>query len=305
MRKSTNKTILSSTTVLILSILVGLIVWIPNFIIDYNSWVSKLLGLFITIISALYLFFKNREIRFLKNETLFPFLFILLFIGLTTNDIGLNVGYIALICTSSAFFRLIYQSNKFMAPWHTMESMMILSTGSLFMPILWIYIPVFWFGMTVFNKLNSKCLLAAFMGLITPYLIALGIIYVGDFQEYIDKFILLIKESYSINLPNGFFQWSSISLIFLTALIGSSSLFNPSDDRLYILWINNFGAILLFTTIILNILFYNSELSICSAYWTTFLLTYYYSNNNNQFSKIYFWLLLSISLILISLKFFF
>ena len=299
MRKSKNQTILSFPTVLVLSIVVGIIVWLPQLIKDFNSlsgWITNLLGLGLTLLFGTSIFLKNREIRFLKHETIFPFLFILLFIGLSASNLALNKEYIALTCTSLAYYRLINQSNKFSAPWHCMESMLLLSTGSIFTPILWAFIPVFWIGLIVFNKSSLKCTLAVFMGLIAPYLVAAGIIYVWGLGCYIEEFLVNIEFTYTLNLPKSFADWIVIGVITLSTLIGINSLFHQHDDRRYTHWINNFAAIILGVSLVLNIIFYSSGLNLNTAYWLTFLLTYYYSNNNNLFAKIYFWLLLSISL---------
>ena len=299
MRKSKNQTILSFTTVLILSIVVGIIVWLPQLIRDFyslNGWITNLLGLGFTLLFGTSIFFKNREIRFLKHETIFPFLFILLFTGLVSKNLALNTGYIATTCTSLAFYRLINQSNKFSAPWHSMESMLLLSTGSIFTPILWAFIPIFWIGLIVFNKSSFKCILAMFMGLIAPYIVAAGVIYVWDLGCYIEDFLVNIEFTYTLNLPKSVADWIVIGVITLSTLIGINSLFHQHDDRRYTHWINNFAAIILGVSLVLNIIFYSSGLNLNTAYWLTFLLTYYYSNNNNLFAKIYFWLLLSISL---------
>ena len=293
MRKSKNKTILSSTTVLVLSIVVGIIVWLPQLINDIsslNAWITNLVGLAITILSGAFIFLKNREIRFLKHETLFPFLFILLFIGIAQTgqvypkNIQFNIGYVGLICTSTAFYRLIYQSNKFMDPWHTM-------------PILWVFIPIFWLGMEVFNKSSFRCIFSSFMGLITPYILSLGVIYLMEAEDVICEFYEAIKSAYTISLPNNLYAWAGLIIFFISSIIGASSLFNQHDDRRYTHWINNFGGIILLVSIILNFLFYNDGiLNITTAFWATFLITSYYSNSNNLFSKIFFWLLLIISL---------
>jgi hypothetical protein len=139
-------------------------------------------------------------------------------------------------------------------------------------------------------------MLAVFMGLITPYLVAAGIIYVWDLGCYIEDFLVNIEFSYTLNLPKSFGDWIVLGLITLSTLIGINSLFHQHDDRRYTHWINNFAAIILGVSLILNVIFYSSGLNLNTAYWLTFLLTYYYSNNNNLFAKIYFWLLLSISL---------
>ena len=304
MRKSKNQTILSFTTVLILSIVVGIIVWLPQLIRDFyslNGWATNLLGLGLTLLFGTSIFFKNREIRFLKHENIFPFLFILLFTGLVSKNLALNTGYIATTCTSLAFYRLINQSNKFSAPWHSMECMLLLSAGSIFAPILWAFIPVFWIGLIVFNKSSFKCILAMFMGLIAPYIVAAGVIYVWDLSCYIEEFIVNIDTSYTIDLPNTFRDWAVMGTITISTLIGISSLFNQYDDRRYTHWINNFCGIILFTSLVLNILFFNSNISLNTAYWVTFLLTYYYSNNNNLFGKTYFWLLLVVSVFILTL----
>ena len=305
MRKSKNQTILSFTTVLILCIVVGVIVWLPQLIKDYASlsaWGLNLLGLTITLLSGAFIFLKNREIRFLKHETIFPFLFILLFIGISANNLGINKDYIALCCTSVAFFRLINKSSKFMAPWHSMESMLILSTGSLFAPILWAFIPVFWIGLIAFNKTSLKCWLAVFMGIIAPYLVAIGIIYVWDLDCYIDKFLENIQLTFCLDLPNTAIDYVATGIIAVSTLIGIGSLFQGYDDRRYIHWINNFGAIILAVSLVLNIIFFSSGLNLNTAFWITFLLTYYYSTNNTIISKTYFWALLVASLGVIAVK---
>lgn len=304
MRKSKNQTILSFTTVLILSIVVGIIVWLPQLIRDFyslNGWITNLLGLGLTLLFGSFIFLKNRENRFLKHETIFPFLFILLFTGLVSKNLALNTGYIATTCTSLAFYRLINQSNKFSAPWHSMESMLLLSTGSIFTPILWAFIPIFWIGLIVFNKSSFKCILAMFMGIIAPYIVAAGVIYVWDLSCYIEEFLVNIESTYTLDLPNTFRDWAVMGIITISTLIGISSLFNQYDDRRYTHWINNFCGIILVTSLVLNILFFNSNISLNTAYWVTFLLTYYYSNNNNLFGKTYFWLLLVVSVFILTL----
>jgi hypothetical protein len=182
-----------------------------------------------------------------------------------------------------------------------MESMLLLSTGSIFTPILWVFIPIFWIGLIVFNKSSFKCILAMFMGLIAPYIVAAGVIYVWDLSCYIEEFIVNIDTSYTIDLPNTFRDWAVMGIITISTLIGISSLFNQYDDRRYTHWINNFCGIILFTSLVLNILFFNSNISLNTAYWVTFLLTYYYSNNNNLFGKTYFWLLLVVSVFILTL----
>ena len=299
MRKSKNQTILSFPTVLVLSIVVGIIVWLPQLIKDFNSlsgWITNLIGLGLTLLFGTSIFLKNREIRFLKHETIFPFLFILLFIGLSASNLALNKEYIALTCTSLAFYRLINQSNKFSAPWHSMECMLLLSAGSIFAPILWAFIPVFGIGLIVFNKSSLKCILSTFMGIVVPYLVAAGIIYVWDLSCYIEEFLVNVDLTYTLDLPNTAFDWTTLGIFTISTFVGISGLFKGHDDRRYIHWINNFTAIILVVSLVLNIIFYGSGLNITTAYWLTFLLTYYYSNNNNLFAKIYFWLLLSISL---------
>ena len=303
MRKSKkNQTILSFTTVLILSIVVGIIVWLPQLIKHYYSlsgWITNILGLALTLLFGTSIFLKNREIRFLKHETIFPFLFILLFIGLSAENLALNKEYIALTCTSLAFYRLINQSNKFSAPWHSMESMLLLSAGSIFAPILWAFIPVFWVGLMVFNKSSFKCILSTFMGIVVPYLVAAGIIYVWDLGCYIEEFLVNVDLTYTLDLPNTAFDWTTLGIFTISTFVGISGLFKGHDDRRYIHWINNFAAIILGVSLALNIIFYGSGLNITTAYWLTFLLTYYYSNNNNLFGKTYFWLLLLVSILMI------
>ena len=314
MRKSKNQTILSFTTVLILCIVVGVIVWVPNFLVGYEAvgqWVSKIFAFLITILSGTFIFLKNREMRFLKHETIFPFLFSLLFIGLVSTGLSdtadaanmqFNDGYIALICTSLAFYRLINKSDKFMTAWHCLECMLLLSVGSIFLPILWVYIPIFWIGMEVFNKFNLRSLFASIMGLIAPYLIALSIIYLGDYQDAICQFYNHVNHSYTIELPSGFYAWASIIIITISSIICLGSLLSQHDDRRYIHWINNFGAIILAVSLVLNIIFFSSGLNLNTAFWITFLLTYYYSTTNTIISKTYFWVLLVASLGVIAVK---
>lgn len=299
MRKSRNNTILSFTTVLVLSIVVGIIVWTPQFtkhLSEFYYWITNFLGLAITLLLGTSIFIKNREIRFLENETIFPFLFTLLFFGLVPNELALNKGYITLVCTSLAFYILIYQSDNFFGPWHCMESMLLLSAGSIFVPILWVFIPIFGIGQVIFNKKSFKCTLASIIGVFAPYLVGAGIIYVLDLNELIDTFFINVIETYTLDLPQTYLEWTIICIITLSTLIGIFSLFNQSSEKRYIHWINNFSAILLVFSLILNILFFNSNTNLNTAYWVSFLLTYYYSKSNNLFAKIYFWLLLIASL---------
>jgi hypothetical protein len=120
--------------------------------------------------------------------------------------------------------------------------------------------------------------------------------YVWDLGCYIEEFLVNVDITYTLDLPNTAGNWVALSIATLSMFVGISSLFQVHDDRRYIHWINNFATIILGVSLVLNIIFYGSGLNLNTAYWLTFLLTYYYSNNNNLFAKIYFWLLLSISL---------
>ena len=190
-----------------------------------------------------------------------------------------------------------------MTAWHCLECMLLLSAGSIFLPILWVYIPIFWIGMEVFNKFNLRSLFASIMGLIAPYLIALGIIYLGDYHDAICLFYNHVDHSYTIELPSGFYAWASLIIITISSIICLGSLLSQHDDRRYIHWINNFSAIILFVSIILNIIFFaGGLLTISTAFWATFLLTFHYSTTNSLPSKIYFWILLVASLGVIVMK---
>jgi hypothetical protein len=120
--------------------------------------------------------------------------------------------------------------------------------------------------------------------------------YVWDLGCYIEEFLVNVDITYTLDLPNTAGNWVALSIATLSMFVGISSLFQVHDDRRYIHWINNFAAIILGVSLVLNIIFYGSGLNLNTAYWLTFLLTYYYSNNNNLFAKIYFWLLLVASL---------
>jgi hypothetical protein len=123
--------------------------------------------------------------------------------------------------------------------------------------------------------------------------------YVWDLGCYIEEFLVNVDITYTLDLPNTAGNWVALSIATLSMFVGISSLFQVHDDRRYIHWINNFATIILGVSLVLNIIFYGSGLNLNTAYWLTFLLTYYYSNNNNLFAKIYFWLLLSVCIVMI------
>jgi hypothetical protein len=126
--------------------------------------------------------------------------------------------------------------------------------------------------------------------------------YVWDLGCYIEEFLVNVDITYTLDLPNTAGNWVALSIATLSMFVGISSLFQVHDDRRYIHWINNFATIILGVSLVLNIIFYGSGLNLNTAYWLTFLLTYYYSNNNNLFAKIYFWLLLSVCIVMILIE---
>ncbi|MDR1920039.1 MAG: hypothetical protein LBQ65_10395 [Tannerellaceae bacterium] len=139
-----------------------------------NKTVTYLIGFLLTLAGAFLIHRANYMLVIIREKTLMPFLFYILFISSNPNFFPLNSTSLGIFCLILAFYQLLTSYHDSGAIRKTFNAALFIGVGSLFwIHILW-FMPVFWWGMHNFKALSLRMFLASLTGVCTVYWFLLG-----------------------------------------------------------------------------------------------------------------------------------
>jgi hypothetical protein len=194
-REHDNKSVISLTGILLLTLLIGASVWIPAYLFEnsllnttgsgalYRALTPLLTNIstYVPIVAWVVMLgismaqcWQCAHLRLVKNTSLLPILLNVLLFGVFLSEKGISPGLPASICLYIAFVQMItpcsYEDNL----WRMVETGFFVALASLFAPTYVLYIPVCWMGMQMLNKFNFPALLASIIGMMVPYILLFG-----------------------------------------------------------------------------------------------------------------------------------
>jgi len=223
---------------------------------------AYLIGLLLTTGGAFLLHRANYALGLIREKTLLPLLFYILFIST-------NPGFFPLKSNSLGVFCLILAVYELFTSYHNPESRgkafnaaFFLSIGSLlWIHILW-YLPLFWLGMYSLRSISIRTILSSVLGMLTVYWFLLGwCMWQKDFTPFTEPFAELANIQFMQAKNANWIEWTGIAYAALLTVIASFNILSHEyEDNLRTRQYLSFLILAAFWSFILYFLYdYSSE----------------------------------------------
>lgn len=171
------------------------------------------LGLLLMFGGAFLLHRANYILVLIREKTLLPVLFYVLFISTNPDFLPLKSTSLGVFCLILAIYQLFTSYHDPGAKSNAYNAALQIGIGSLlWVHILW-FIPIFWIGMYTFRSLNMKTFIASLLGVGTVYWFLLGwCLWFGDFTPFTVPFAGLFKIRFLTATGLGLFDWIGIAV---------------------------------------------------------------------------------------------
>lgn len=172
------------------------------------------IGMLLMLGGAFLLHRANYILVLIREKTLLPFLFYVLFISTNPDFLPLKSTSVGVFCLILAIYQLFTSYHDPQAKSNAYNAALLIGIGSLlWIHILW-FIPLFWVGMYNFRTLNLRTFLASLLGVGTVYWFLLGwCIWFADFTPFTIPFATLFRLNLLMPAGIGLVDWIGILLM--------------------------------------------------------------------------------------------
>ncbi|MBQ4162655.1 MAG: hypothetical protein IJD84_07235 [Parabacteroides sp.] len=183
---------------------------------------TYILGLILVIGGAFLLHRANYAVALIREKTLLPFLFYVLFISTNPDFFPLKSTSIGAFCLILAIYQLFISYHDPEARDKAYNAALLIGIGSLlWVHLLW-FLPLFWIGMYNFRSLTLRTFLASILGVLTVYWFLFGwCVWMHDFTPFIIPFSKLFSLHFLATDGIVLLNWLSIIMIALFTLVSS------------------------------------------------------------------------------------
>lgn len=180
------------------------------------------IGMLLMLGGAFLLHRANYILVLIREKTLLPFLFYVLFISTNPDFLPLKSTSLGVFCLILAIYQLFTSYHEPFARSNAYTAALLIGIGSLlWIHILW-FLPLFWIGMYNFRTLNIRTFLASLLGVGTVYWFLLAwCIWFHDYSAFTIPFPALFKIRLLVTADIGIPDWIGIILIALLTLVSS------------------------------------------------------------------------------------
>lgn len=161
----------------------------------------------------------NYDLMLIREKTLLPFLFYVLFISTNPDFFPLKSTSLGVFCLILAIYQLFISYHDPEAKSNAYNAALLIGIGSLlWVHILW-FLPLFWLGMYNFRSLSPRSFMASVMGVGTVYWFLLGwCIWQRDFTPFSVPFSALFKIRFLMTEGIGLLDWIGIGIVSLLTI---------------------------------------------------------------------------------------
>lgn len=183
--------------------------------------IAYLLGLFLLFSASLLIHRASYVLSLVREKTVFPFLFFMLFMSTNPDSFPLNPTSFGVFFLVLGMYRLFLSYHEDNARKRAFDWAFFVSIGSLFwVDIVW-FIPLFWFGMYHLRSLNLRSFLASVFGLGIVYWITLGwCAWQNDFELFSQSFQALSKFGF-LDVAEDPWKLASVGYTVVLVLVAS------------------------------------------------------------------------------------
>ena len=192
------------------------------------------IGMLLMFGGAFLLHRVNYVLVLIREKTLLPFLFYVLFISTNPDFLPLKSTSVGVFCLILAIYQLFTSYHDPGAKSKAYNASLLIGIGSLlWVHILW-FIPLFWIGMYNFRSLSIRTFLASLLGVGTVYWFLLGwCIWFRDFTPFTIPFATLFKIRILAAAGIGLLDWVGIiAIAILTAVSAINIITHEYEDVL-------------------------------------------------------------------------
>lgn len=192
------------------------------------------IGMLLMLGGAFLLHRANYILVLIREKTLLPFLFYVLFISTNPDFLPLKSTSVGVFCLILAIYQLFTSYHEPQAKSNAYNAALLIGIGSLlWIHILW-FIPLFWVGMYNFRTLNLRTFLASLLGVGTVYWFLLGwCIWFADFTPFTIPFATLFRLNLLMPAGIGLVDWIGILLMAsLTTISAINIITHEYEDTL-------------------------------------------------------------------------
>lgn len=180
------------------------------------------IGMLLMLGGAFLIHRANYILVLIREKTLLPFLFYVLFISTNPDFLPLKSTSLGVFCLILAIYQLFSSYHEPEAKSNAYNAALLIAIGSLlWIHILW-FLPLFWIGMYNFRTLNIRTFLASMLGIVTIYWFLLGwCVWFRDFTPFTIPFATLFKIRFLISHEIGWIDWVSILWVALLTTVSA------------------------------------------------------------------------------------
>lgn len=273
--------------------------WLNNHFTS-NPLLLRLLGFLCALIMGALLVQINKYYAFIKTRSLLPFFFFMLLVGSNVSTQYFNFSLVSCLFLLITLWQLFSLYEKKQAVFTTFNIGFCSALGSFFAIELVLFAPLLIFGIYRFKGLTLRTFLAFLMGLLTPFVLIIGIIYL--LNENVLSYISLFLSEFSFCLTQNLDSKTIFYLITLgiTGIVAVLNIINnPFNDKIKVSRMLGF-IIIGFVFFGLLFLFRSNNLSLIfmmEGIFMTTLFAHYFSLNKGIFTFSLFWVQTIISLL--------
>lgn len=193
--------------------------------------VTYLIGMALMFGGAFLLHRANYALALIREKTMLPFLFYVLFISTNPDFFPLKSTSLGVFCLILAIYELFTSYHDPEARSKAYNAALLIGIGSLlWIHLLW-FIPLFWVGMYNFRSLTPRTFAASVLGAGTVYWFLLGwCVWQQDFSMFTVPFSVLFKIRFLSTEGIVLLDWISIIAIALLTVVASVNIITHDYD---------------------------------------------------------------------------
>lgn len=163
------------------------------------------------------LYYINAKHAFIRRRTMLPSAIVVLLFSCSPTFVAMSPYYIAAFCMVLIVNTLFEAQTVAAKQWAAYKITFYLALGSLFAPILLIYLPILWICLIRVRSFNFKALLASLFAVFILYLPTFSyFFFVDDLDQFIKPFIDFANIDWTVS---PIFSYSLLQLILLGAYV--------------------------------------------------------------------------------------
>ena len=264
-----------------------------NNLLDFNPFLSGVIGFLFTVLMGFLLVQLNKTYSFIRIRSLLLFFFYILLIGTNISLHTFNFSQISSLFLLISLWQLFSIYDKKQSVIKTFNIGFFLAIGSFFSLELLLFVPVFFIGIQRLKGLTSRTFLATCIGLLTPFVLFLSIAYLTDnnISAYITSFFNQFQ--FGVELHYDYISIAYLLTLLLTALVSLLNILNnPFSDKIKVGRMLGFISLGFLFFVLLFFVKSNSLQIIFTlgTLFSTILYTHYFSLRPSIFTRIIFFL---------------